>query len=416
MKVLVLGSGAREHAIARKFSISNSISGLFVAPGNAGTAKIAENVSNLDIEDGNAVLDFCEKQSIDYVFVGSEQPLDMGVVDVLNRGGVNTFGPNKKSAKLESSKAFSKKFMNKHGIPTADAREFSDEKEFVKYINELSGKAVIKKSGLAAGKGVFESSDKDALIKFGSKVLKDDVLLVEEFLEGYEISIFTLSDGKDFVVLPVCADFKKAGEGDTGLNTGGMGAVCPVTRIPEKTLDLIKKKIVKATYNGLKEDGLNYKGVLYFGIMVTEKGPKLLEYNVRFGDPEAQPLMSLIDSDFVELNEAIVNGNLKNFPLKISSKAALGVVVAAEGYPDGYKKGLVVDDFPRNSANTKFFHASTKLDKDGKIITGGGRCFTVVGIGDSLVEAAQIAYEGVGKIKFEGAWHRKDIGRKFFSE
>ncbi|MBN1649589.1 MAG: phosphoribosylamine--glycine ligase [Spirochaetales bacterium] len=415
MRVLVLGGGSREHTITWKFARSNRISGLYIAPGNAGTEDLGENLKDVDILDSKSVIKACHDHKIDLVFVGPEQPLAAGIVDALEKEGVPAIGPNRESAQLESSKKFSKDFMVRHKIPTAAAKEFKAYSAFESYIKNTPGMHVIKKSGLASGKGVLESDDKKELLDFGKKILKDDSLLVEEFLTGYEISIFALTDGKTYVLLPPCADFKKAAEDDKGLNTGGMGAICPVPAVGNALMDKIKKEVIEKTFKGLNKDNLNFKGVVYFGLMITEKGPRLLEYNVRFGDPEAQVLLPLIESDFGNLAEAIIKQKLADFPLRISQNSALGVVVASKGYPGAYRKGIPVKpipDFPEKISLV--FHASTSRDKEGRVVTGGGRCFTVVGIGPSLLNANVRAYEAVTKIDFDGSWYRQDIGKKFF--
>ena len=416
MKVLILGSGSREHAIAWKFSKSNRISGLYIAPGNAGTEEIGENLSDIDPENGNAVATACAEYDIDLVFVGPEAPLSAGIVDVLQKEGIRVIGPHKAAASLESSKQFSKDFMVRNGIPTADAEMVSNKKELEKLIKNRNGKVVIKKNGLAAGKGVLESDNTNELLSFGNAILKQkDTLLVEEFLTGYEISVFTLSDGKSYIVLPPTADFKKAGEGDTGLNTGGMGAICPVPIVNRQMMEKIEETVIKPTFKGLESEGLMYRGVLYFGIMITEKGPKVLEYNVRFGDPECQVLLPLIESDFGDFCDAIVRDKLDSFPLSVSQQSALCVVIASGGYPGPYEKGKEVKSLPNfPEKDCIIFQASTKNGKDNKILTGGGRCFSVVGLGPNLVNASIRAYEAVPYVKFEGAWSRSDIGKKFF--
>ncbi len=335
----------------------------------------------------------------------------------MEKSGISAIGPHKKAAQLEASKTFSKEFMLKYGIPTPEAREFSDGSAFEKYMMEISHRVVIKKSGLAAGKGVLEATDKEELIRFGKEVLKDDSLLVEEFLTGYEVSIFALTDGKDFFILPTCADFKKAGEGDTGPNTGGMGAVCPVPLINAAAMKVIEDTIIIPTFRGMEKEGLNYKGVLYFGLMITKQGPQLLEYNVRFGDPEAQVLLPLIASDFGNLTEALIEGRLGDLPIRLSEQSALGVVVAAEGYPGHYETGQVVKPipiFPENDALV--FHGSTTAGENQQVLTGGGRCFTVVGLGQNILNADVRAYEAVAKVNFPGSWYRSDIGKKFFTD
>lgn len=415
MKVLILGSGAREHALTWKFSQSKRISGLFIAPGNAGTEELGENLPKLSPSDVDSVVAVCREKKIDFVFVGSEEPLAAGIVDRLSAEGIRSFGPNRKATQLESSKVFAKDFMKRHGIPTAEARQFESERDFVDYMSSVTGRVVVKKSGLAAGKGVLDTEKHDELIKFGKAVLAHDRLIVEEFLAGFELSVFALTDGAHSVLLPICSDFKKAEEGDKGKNTGGMGAVCPVPAVDARLLDAIRRTIVEPTFSGIAEEGLSYKGVLYFGLIITAQGPKLLEYNVRFGDPEAQVLLPLVESDFANLMDAIWDGKLEQFPLRISERSALGVVVASKGYPDAYKAGLRVASLPPfSSGDVLVFHASTKTDSNGRLVTGGGRCFTVVGLGTNLLNANVRAYEAAAKVVFEGAWYRKDIGRKYF--
>ena len=415
MKVLVLGSGAREHAVAWKFAQSNRISGLFIAPGNAGTEEHGENLPNLDASDTDAIISLCKNRSIELVFVGPEEPLARGIVDALGEEGIAAIGPPRKAAQLESSKAFSKNFMRRHKIPTADAVEFIDKNEFERHITSRKGKMVIKKSGLAAGKGVLESDNKSELLSFGHKILKNDMLLVEDFLKGWEISVFAVVDGKDFIVLPFCADFKKAREHDAGVNTGGMGAICPVPIISEDLQNRINSEIVVPTFAGMRDEGLLYHGVLYFGLMITEQGPKLLEYNVRLGDPEAQVLLPLLRSDFVDLCDAIINGSITSFPLNFSTDSAVGVIIASAGYPAEYPTGVAVESLPQSKKELQLvFHAATRRDNDGRIITGGGRCFTIVGIGPNVLTANKRAYEAVPGVAFDGAWWRRDIGQKFF--
>lgn len=417
MRILVLGSGAREHAIAWKISKSNQISGLFSAPGNAGTAELGENLPDVNPENPSEVIAACKKHDINYVFVGSEVPLALGIIDELKEVGISCFGPHKAAAQLESSKVFSKQFMVRNGIPTASSSEFSCFKGFKPFIKASSGKVVLKKSGLAAGKGVFESDDKNALLSFGKDVLRNDKLLVEEFLTGYEISIFTLTDGKSYLMLPPCADFKKAKNGDLGLNTGGMGSICPVPIVSQELLTQIKEEVIDPTFAGMEKEGLSYKGILYFGLMITGKGPKLLEYNARFGDPETQALLPLIDCDFINLFSAIESGTLSDFEVPILPQFSLGVVVAAHGYPRKYKKGCSVEHLPVEIESKRaVFHAATSGDGEHGVKTHGGRCFTVVGLGDCLIDAKHVAYEGVREVQFDGCWSRDDIGDKFMSE
>lgn len=415
MKALVLGSGAREHALAWKFSKSKRISGLFIAPGNSGTAELGENLPDLDPLDTDSVIKSCRDRKIDFVFVGSEEPLAAGIVDRLGEEGIRAFGPGREAAQLESSKAFAKQFMNRHGIPTAPSREFDSETEFSSYMGSHDRRVVVKKSGLAAGKGVMDSEDREELIRFGKQALAHDRIVVEDYLVGYELSVFALTDGQNWVILPVCSDFKKAQDDDIGKNTGGMGAVCPVPTVDSNLLGQIERTIVTPTFRGLAEDGLSYKGVLYFGLMNTAEGPLLLEYNVRFGDPEAQVLVPLIESDLANLLDAVMEQKLPDFPLRLSGKSALGVVVASDGYPDRYKKGHPVSPIPSFPEDEVLvFHASTKTDKAGRLVTGGGRCFTIVGLGSNLLNANVRAYEAAKTIQFDGSWYRHDIGKRFF--
>lgn len=414
MKALIIGSGAREHALVRKFSNSKRISGLYSLPGNAGTAELGENITGIDTDDSEALIAACRERKINLFFIGPEGPLAAGLADKIIEAGINVVSPLKSAAALESSKVYSKEFMKTHNIPTAEAAVFTDREQFAKYIRDTSGMRVIKKNGLAAGKGVLESDDDEKLLKFGNTILETDSLLIEEYLEGYEISVFALFDGKHYLTFPPCADFKKAGENDTGPNTGGMGAICPVPGINRELLAKIDGEIIAPTFEGIKKEDLPYRGFLYFGLMITETGPKLLEYNVRLGDPEAQVLLPLIESDFGDLMDAVAEQKLERFPLRITDSAAVGVVVASGGYPGTYAKGMEVGKLPENQNRKRLiFHASTTLTPDGKILTGGGRCFTAVGIHKEILEAQRIAYDTAEKIKFKGAWYRGDIGNKF---
>jgi phosphoribosylamine---glycine ligase len=417
LKVLVIGSGGREHTIAWKFTKSKRLSGLFIAPGNAGTAAIGENNPDLDIHNPEEVIRYCREKQVNFAFIGPEDPLAEGLADALREEGISTVGPHREAAQLESSKAFSKDFMKSYNIPTAASKEFSDFGTFSEYLSSQKNQVVLKKSGLAAGKGVLESSDREVQLEFGKKVLKNDTLLVEERLRGWEISIFALTDGKNFSLLPPSADFKKAEEGDKGLNTGGMGAICPVPAVNSPLMEQILKEIITPTFKGVQDAGLQYAGILYFGLMITPEGPKVLEYNVRLGDPETQVVLPLLKSDIGDIVDAMVHGNLDNIPIRISDDAALGVVVASAGYPGKYKKGVTVTKIPdQKEANSLVFHASTQIDARGRVLTGGGRCFTAVGLSPDILEAQARAYKTAEDITFNGAWFRRDIGNKFFAD
>ncbi|MFW5844113.1 MAG: phosphoribosylamine--glycine ligase [Spirochaetota bacterium] len=413
MRVLVLGRGAREHALAWKFSRSRKISGLFVAPGNAGTDEIATNLSGVGENDVETVIEQCRELQINLVFVGGETALAEGIVDRLKAEGIPTIGPGKKSAQLESSKAFSKDFMSRHAIPTAEYKTFTYLPAFEEYLDGLQGKVVIKKSGLAGGKGVLESEDREELRSFGAAVLEDDSLVVEEFLTGYELSVFALTDGKKYVLLPPCADYKKAGAGTTGPNTGGMGAVCPVPWVVEGDWSRLVEEVVEPTFRGMAADGLGYRGVLYFGLMITPEGPKVLEYNVRFGDPETQALMPLIRNDFVDLCRNMLKGTIPDVEIQTTGDVAVGVVVASDGYPNQESKPARVEGLPEWTDRLHVFHAGTRRE-EGAILTPSGRCFTVVGTAQDLLAARSLAYQGAHAVSFEGAWYRPDIGARIF--
>ena len=415
MTILVVGGGAREHAIVWKLARSNRISGLYAAPGNAGTAELATNLPIADASDVDEIVRNAVDHKVNIVFVGPETPRADGVVDELARVGIPAIGPHRRAAELESSKTFSKQFMQTYGIPTAKHRSFTDTAALTDYLTNVDGRFVVKKSGLAAGKGVLETDDRQAMIEFGSDVVRSgDSVVVEERLTGYEVSVFGISDGHSYTLLPACTDYKKAGVGGSGPNTGGMGAICPVPWLDGEAMRTIVESVVTPTYRGLAQSGLMYTGILYFGIMMTESGPMVLEYNVRLGDPEAQVLLPLIENDLVDLCDAMVNDGLDRFKPRMSTSSALGVVVAAPGYPSDYPTGLRVDNLvapPENEALV--FHAATRF-VDGNVHTGGGRCFTVTGLGNTLLAARTNAYTAVKGVTFPGSWIRPDIGGRVF--
>jgi len=415
MKVLVIGGGAREHAVCWKFSRSNRLSGLFVAPGNAGTAGIATNLPEIDSDDVTAITRFSVDSSIGLVFVGPEGPLAAGLVDALSAEGIAAIGPHAAAGRLEASKAFAKSFMSSYNIPTAAYRSFTDGDELEIYIRSFQKRLVVKKSGLAGGKGVFEEDDREALVASGRAIVDaNDEVVVEEYLTGDEVSVFALTDGSDYITLPYCADYKKAGVGNTGPNTGGMGAICPVPWITPEQSRRIDREIVAPTFRGMADGGIGYRGVLYFGIMMTGDGPRVLEYNVRFGDPESQVLLPRLRSDFTNWCEAMAHGSLATFPASYREESAVGIVIAAEGYPGSYEKGLIVSRLPSHPEDEALvFHASTALQDD-RLVTGGGRCFTAVGIGRELLTARSRAYSAARGITFPGSWYRHDIGGRIF--
>jgi phosphoribosylamine---glycine ligase len=343
-------------------------------------------------------------------------------VDALGEAGIPAFGPGRKAAALEASKSFARAFSERNGVPCARTARFADAKELRRFVAERpAARLVLKKSGLAAGKGVLESDDPSELLSFGEEVLRSDELLAEEYLVGRELSLFALCDDSGHLVLPACTDHKKAGEGDAGPNTGGMGAVCPVPFADSATMTRIEREIVTPTFHGMEAEGLSYRGVLFFGVMLTDDGPKLLEYNVRFGDPETQSLLPLLESGFEEIAWGVATGDLRSLKPRFSEAIACGVVIGAPGYPGGYPKGIPVDlsaagpECGRGKdPEALLFQASTRRDALGRVLTGGGRCFTAVGLGADWAMARDRAYDLAAKVKFEGAWFRRDIGARIY--
>jgi phosphoribosylamine--glycine ligase len=417
MNTLILGSGSREHALAWAFSKgAGAADRVYCAPGNAGTEAVSTNVA-IDPENPAAVVASARELGVGLVVVGPEVPLAAGVVDALEAAGIAAFGPGKKAAMLESSKSFARAFSERQGVPCAATARFSDAAALRRFLDENRGsRIVLKKSGLAAGKGVLESDDRAELLAFGEEVLREDELLAEEFLVGRELSVFALCDGTRYAILPACADHKKAGANDTGPNTGGMGAVCPVPYATEAAMAEIERSIVAPSFAGMASEGLSYKGVLFFGVMLTASGPRLLEYNVRFGDPETQSLLPLLETDIGELCGAVARGALRDVVPRFSDKVACGVVVAAPGYPGSYPKRLAarLPDETDLSAGKLLFQASTVRDAAGRVLTGGGRCFSSIGIGPDWASARSRAYDLASEIRFEGAWYRPDIGEKMY--
>ncbi len=413
MNVLVLGSGAREHALAWKLSRSRHVKRIYTAPGNAGTLEVGDNLEDIDPLDFPSVERVCRQTRIDVVVVGPEDPLTQGIVDYLEQRGIAVIGPSKEGALLEASKCHAKKFLHKHGIPTAAAREFKpgEEHAFASYVDAGSGVRVVKKSGLAAGKGVLVSEDTEALRCFGEEILKDDALLVEESLEGFEVSVFAVTDGTSMLLMPPCADYKRARDGDVGPNTGGMGSICPVPSVSQALMSRIRSQIVEPTFAAIRKEGLHYRGFLYFGLMVCRDGPQVLEYNVRLGDPETQALLPVLEADLGALASAVLNTSLNEFSFGPRRQSSVAVVVASGGYPQSYKKGVVVDPIPSvDQDDVLIFHASTGHNEQGALVTGGGRCFSVVGLGPDLQVARQKSYAAVKRVHFEGSWFRSDIG------
>ncbi|MFP4643569.1 MAG: phosphoribosylamine--glycine ligase [Spirochaetales bacterium] len=420
MRVLVLGRGGREHALAWKFSRSNRITGLFCAPGNPGTATLGTNL-DLSEDDVSGIVEAVRKYSIDLVFVGPEAPLAEGVVDHLNRHKIAVIGPHREAARLEGSKLFAKEFMNTHGIPTATASIVTNQSELDSFLAENPGPIVVKMDGLASGKGVAEFNGSASSRAFAIDALKKGPVLLEERLSGYEISVFVVTDGRGYRILPPSADYKKAGEKGSGPNTGGMGAIAPVPWLDEETWTSVVNNVVTPTVEGLASSGLMYTGLLYIGVMVTDRGPRVLEYNVRFGDPETQVVLPLLRADLLDICDAMLNGTIDRLRLETDDVYSIGIVVASPGYPGSYPSGQEVT-FTDPSANSLsprdidrlVFHSGTTIGDDGNLVTAGGRCFTCVYRDSDIVRARAGAYELAQTIHFQGAWFRGDIASRVF--
>ncbi|HDQ13330.1 MAG TPA: phosphoribosylamine--glycine ligase [Sediminispirochaeta sp.] len=417
MKVLILGSGAKDHALAWAISKSHIINGLYVAPGNSGTGEIAENITDTDITDPEQVAALCRRLEVDYCFVGDSQSISNGVVDFLNAEGISVFGAPKAAGRLETERLFAREFIKKYSIPSTRAEIFHDFDAFAEYVESHPGRLVLKRNKATNGKNVFDSRNKERLLQLGREILQQDTLLVERFEEGINLSVFALLDEKNHLILPPVSDYHKAQDNDTGMGTSGMGAICPVPILSDKIHAHILTDIIEPTIEGLRAEGLCYKGVFFFSLLIQERTAKVTSFHLRFGDPEAQVLIPLIESDLGELAKAIDRQQLDKFNLKLSHHSAVGVVVAADGYPQQTPKKQVVsiDPFFPNKESI-LFHGATQKNGDGKIYTTGGRCFTVVGLGENILKANSKAYQHIGAVRFPGAWNRNDIGNRFFED
>lgn len=421
MIILLLGSGGREHALAYKMLQSSKCSRLFVAPGNAGTAIIATNIS-ISPTDFPAIKNVVIQEKVDMVVVGPEDPLVLGIYDFFkNDTSINhipVIGPSKVGSQLEGSKEFAKEFLVKHNIPTAAYDSFTAEtvEKGCGFLETLQSPYVLKADGLAAGKGVLILQDlaeaktelRNMLVhaKFGAASTK---VVIEEFLDGIELSCFVLTDGKNYKILPTAKDYKRVGEGDTGLNTGGMGAVSPVPFADRILMDKIESRIVKPTIEGLQKDGIEYKGFIFIGLIIVKNEPIVIEYNVRMGDPETEVVMPRIKTDLVDLFKAVSSGKLDEIDLEIDPRSATTVMLVSGGYPEDYEKGFVIKGID-SVEDSLIFHAGTKLEKE-EVTTNGGRVLAVTSFGNDFQEAIKKSYQNIDKLHFDKMYYRKDIGR-----
>lgn len=417
MKILVVGGGGREHALVWKISQSPRVKKIFCAPGNAGIAGLAECV-NIAADDVDTLLKFALENKIDLTVVGPEAPLMAGLVDQFEAVGLRVFGPRQRAAEIEGSKTLAKEIMEKYSIPTARYRVFEDPVPAIQYIRELGAPLVVKADGLAAGKGVIVAADTETAVQAVKEIMEDRAfgdagnrVLVEEFLEGEEVSVLAFTDGEHVVPMVSSQDHKRVFDGDLGPNTGGMGAYSPAPVYTSEVAEFTLEKILKPTIAGLKAEGRTYRGVIYAGLMVTKDGPKVLEYNARFGDPETQPVLMRLKTDLVEIMEAILAGCLKGQEISWSEEASVCVVMASGGYPGSYQKGKPIKGLEQTRRDVYVFHAGTAL-KDGETVTAGGRVLGVTARGKTIREAIESAYGTVEKIHFEGMQYRKDIGGK----
>ncbi|MEM7500937.1 MAG: phosphoribosylamine--glycine ligase [Pseudomonadota bacterium] len=421
MKILIVGNGGREHALAWKCAQSGGVEAVLVAPGNAGTA-LEAGITNVDIaaEDVEGLLEFAKSGNIDLTIVGPEVPLVGGIVDRFEASGLACFGPNQAAAQLEGSKDFSKQFMHRHGIPTARYATFTDLEEAKAYIRDVGAPIVVKADGLAAGKGVVVADSLEEALAAADDMLAAERfgaagqrIVVEEFLAGEEASFIVIADGQQVVPLATSQDHKARDEGDSGPNTGGMGAYSPAPVVTPALEARIMADVIRPTLAGLAADGIHYRGFLYAGLMIAPDGtPNVLEFNCRFGDPETQPIMMRMASDLVSLCQAAIDGRLADECVEWDERAAVGVVMTAGGYPLSYAKGHTISGLNRaEQLGAKVFHAGTNLD-DGAVVTSGGRVLCVVGLGASVSSARETAYAGVGAIRWVDEYHRNDIAHR----
>jgi phosphoribosylamine--glycine ligase len=415
MKVLIVGGGAREHALAWKIQQSPTVERVFCLPGNAGTAQVAENLPG-SASDLDGIVRAAQEHQVDFVVVGPEDPLVNGLVDKLRAVGILAFGPDAAAARLEGSKAFAKELMQEAGVPTAAFRVFSDADEAERYVREQARPLVIKADGLAAGKGVVVAQDTEQALEAVRNIMRDkafasagDRVVIEECLRGQEVSFHVVCDGERYVALAPAQDHKRVGDGDTGPNTGGMGAYSPPPVVTPEVEEKILRKVVEPTLATMKKRGTPFRGVLFVGLMIADGEPYVLEYNVRFGDPETEVLMVRWDGDVMPLLLGAARGDLSAVKASWAAPCALCLVMAAKGYPGSYEKGQPIQGLESAGQEAIVFHAGTAL-RDGKVVTNGGRVLTVTAIGKTVDEAAARAYSVAQQVHFEGAHYRRDIG------
>ena len=414
MKIMVVGGGGREHAIIEGLKKSPKITKIFALPGNGGISKDAECV-NIGAKDIEKIVEFAKQEKIDFAVVAPDDPLVLGAVDALNEIGIPCFGPMKNAAIIEGSKVFSKNLMKKYNIPTAEYEVFQNAEDALLYLETAPIPTVIKADGLALGKGVIIAMNRDEAKKAVKEIMEDKVfgesgsrIVIEEFLTGPEVSVLSFTDGKTVVPMVSSMDHKRAGDGDTGLNTGGMGTIAPNPYYTKEIADICMKEIFVPTIEAMNKEGRTFKGCLYFGLMLTEKGPKVIEYNCRFGDPETQVVLPLLESDLLEIMLAVSEERLSEAEVKFKDGAACCVVMASNGYPTKYETGYEIT-LPQNSNG--IYVAGAKLS-DGKLLTSGGRVLGVTETAETLKDAIEKAYKRVNEVHFENAFYRKDIGKK----
>ena len=419
MKILVVGSGGREHAICYKISQSPKADKIYCAPGNAGIASVAECV-DIGAMEFEKLAAFAKEKEIDLTVIGMDDPLVGGIVDVFEKEGLRVFGPDKKAAILEGSKSFSKDLMKKYDIPTAGYEVFTDADKACEYLESAQYPIVLKADGLALGKGVLICNTKEEALDGVNTIMRDkkfgdagNTMVIEEFMTGREVSVLSFVDGNTIKIMSSAQDHKRAGDGDTGLNTGGMGTFCPSPFYTDEVDAFCKEHIYQKTVDAMKSEGRPFKGVIFFGLMLTPNGPRVLEYNARFGDPEAQVVLTRMENDIVDIFERCIDGTLADTELKFSDDASVCVMLASDGYPVSYEKGFEItglDEFNKHDGYF-CFHSGTKFDDNGKIVTNGGRVLGVTALGKDLKEARANAYKATEWVNFKNKYMRHDIGK-----